>query len=177
MTTERKSLDLKVEAAREKRMANRKRTLKSGQIIFDDRLSTMDCVVRSFSECDAYLQVESAQLVPDQAFLKVKNERQEYRIKTVRREPNGVAIVHEIATDEMIKEAVHSSKRMVEIAEGARGKGSIRKNKADTPLSLAAPLKSIVAAKRTLAGPAPSGDALGDAVAEVLRKRNLAKRS
>ena len=52
----------------ERRVTQRQRALKSATVIFDDRASTLNCVVRNYSEHDAYLKSIAQALFPRGGF-------------------------------------------------------------------------------------------------------------
>jgi diguanylate cyclase (GGDEF)-like protein len=54
--------------------ALRRRVLKSGRIIFNDRRSVMDCTVRSFSEEGAGIDILSTRGVPDRFSLSIRSD-------------------------------------------------------------------------------------------------------
>ena len=49
----------------EQREHPRHRTLKAGQIVFNDRFSVISCTVRNLSDAGACLQVETSVGIPD----------------------------------------------------------------------------------------------------------------
>ena len=58
----------------EKRASARRRTLKSGKIVFNNRNSTIDCTVRNLSDTGAKLVVASALGIPDSFELAISGE-------------------------------------------------------------------------------------------------------
>jgi hypothetical protein len=48
----------------ERRSHQRRRVLRSARIVFNDKRSSIDCIVRNLSETGARLQVESASGIP-----------------------------------------------------------------------------------------------------------------
>ena len=138
----------------ERRYTHRQRALKSATVIFDDRASTLNCVLRNFSEHDAYLKIDSPGLVPETGFLKIKDQPGEYRFRLMRRDANGVGVTLEPASEDDIKAAKQSTSRALEISEADR-------------------LRKTGAAGSS--GESGSTSSLRDAALEVLRKRQLAK--
>ena len=57
-----------------KRASTRKRVLKGGMIIFNDRCSTLSCTVRDLSETGARLRVAKGAAVPDRFDLSVDTD-------------------------------------------------------------------------------------------------------
>jgi hypothetical protein len=78
----------------EKRKIPRQRTLKGAVIAFNNRFSTMDCVVRNLTPIGAMLKVGSTVGIPDRFELKLEHEEFRWcRIKW--RRENTVGIVFE----------------------------------------------------------------------------------
>lgn len=138
----------------ERRVTQRQRALKSATVIFDDRASTLNCVVRNYSEHDAYLKIDSPGLVPERGFLKIKDQPGEYRFRLMRRDANGVGVTLERTTEDDIKAAKQAANRALEISEAGRlrnsGTGGVQSETA----------KAVN---------------IRDAALAVLRKRHLAK--
>ncbi len=61
----------------------RRRVLKAGRIVFNDRHSTIDCTVRSLSKHGAGIDVSSAAGLPDQFNLAIMSDRFETRCRIV----------------------------------------------------------------------------------------------
>ena len=59
---------------RERRTHPRRRTLKGGKIIFGNRRSVFDCMVRNLSETGALLKLPNTIDIPDQFELQIVNE-------------------------------------------------------------------------------------------------------
>lgn len=140
----------------ERRVTQRQRALKSATVIFDDRASTLNCVVRNFSEHDAYLKIDSPGLIPETGFLKIKDQPGEYRFRLMRRDANGVGVTLERATDDDIKAAKQANSRALEISEADRLR------------------KTGLGGSGGQSASGASGN-LRDAALEVLRKRHLVK--
>ena len=76
----------------EKRKAARQRTLKGGVIAFNNRFSTMDCVVRNLTPTGAMLKVGSTVGIPDRFELKLESEDFRWcRVKWRREATIGIA--------------------------------------------------------------------------------------
>ena len=75
----------------DKRRAPRPRTLKGGVIAFNDRSSTIDCVVRNFSPGGAMLKVASTVGIPARFELKLDDEFRWCHVKWRRDTSIGVA--------------------------------------------------------------------------------------
>src|SRR6185369_9008471 len=65
----------------ERRREVRSRTLYSGKIVFNDRRSVIDCIVRNLSEAGACLQVDSTQGIPESFELVVDGEESSRRCR------------------------------------------------------------------------------------------------
>lgn len=78
----------------EKRANPRQRTLKGARIVFNDKSSTLDCVVRNLSEGGARLKVASVVGIPDSFSLRFEDGRSfECRVVWRRGEELGVEFV------------------------------------------------------------------------------------
>jgi hypothetical protein len=77
----------------EARRGQRARTLLGAKIIFSDRASVIDCVVRNISSSGAKLALAAgATGVPDDFELHIPMKYCSYRARLVRRDANGVAV-------------------------------------------------------------------------------------
>ena len=61
-----------IEASGDGRDVTRRRVLKGGQIIFNNRMSTMDCTVRSLSDSGAGIDVTSSAGLPKDFILAIR---------------------------------------------------------------------------------------------------------
>lgn len=66
----------------ERRIATRVKTLKRGKILFNNRFSTIDCIVRNISATGALLTVDEAVNIPKSFEITIgeTNEAKEYRL-------------------------------------------------------------------------------------------------
>lgn len=69
--------DRSVSIVREQTPRPRRRVLKAGQIVFNNRFSAIDCTIRSLGEDGAGLDVWNAMMVPDKFTLTINPERAE----------------------------------------------------------------------------------------------------
>ena len=65
----------------ERRRAPRQRNLKSAQIVFNDRASVIDCLLRNVSESGASLQVSNTIGVPDTFELAFDSRRRTCKVE------------------------------------------------------------------------------------------------
>jgi hypothetical protein len=76
----------------EQRHSSRQRTLKGASIAFNNRSSTIDCVVRNLSPGGAILKVASTVGIPDRFELKLENDNFRWcRVKWRRDDTMGIA--------------------------------------------------------------------------------------
>ncbi len=80
----------------ERRSFHRGRTYLSGQIIFNNRFSTLDCLVRNMSQIGAKLIISSTLMVPGEFDLHVPKKGNSRRARLIWRSDTemGVALVH-----------------------------------------------------------------------------------
>ena len=69
-----------------------RRTFLGAKIIFNDRASVVDCVVRILSSSSAKLALAGTTGVPNDFELHIPMKRCSYRARLVRRDPDGVAV-------------------------------------------------------------------------------------
>jgi hypothetical protein len=67
----------------ERRSKWRARTYYGGVIAFNNRQSTMDCVVRNFSDDGAKLVFANTATIPNEVDLKIPQKEQSYRVRVV----------------------------------------------------------------------------------------------
>lgn len=72
-------------ATDDQQRVNRRRVLKSGQIVFDNHSSVMDCTVRSIWDGGAELQLSMPITAPDQFALRIRGARTEERCSVIYR--------------------------------------------------------------------------------------------
>jgi hypothetical protein len=79
----------------ERRYAPRRRTLKTGRIVFNNRFSAMDCAVRNLSDHGAMLLVAGPQGIPDAFLLELDNGVAAHDCRVIWRDAKriGVAFV------------------------------------------------------------------------------------
>jgi hypothetical protein len=75
----------------ERRNMSRRRVLKGGKIVFNDRNSTIDCTVRNLSEGGALLLVETVIGIPDQFDLRI-SDGATHACRVVRRTPTQIGV-------------------------------------------------------------------------------------
>lgn len=80
------------ELQNEKRRTPRRRVLKAGIVAFNNRHSTLPCVVRSISETGARLQVEGSIAAPDTFELVIELDGLEASCEVVRRAGKDIAV-------------------------------------------------------------------------------------
>ena len=79
------------------RQVTRRRVLKAGQLVFNDRKSTMDCTVRALWETGAEVDVSNSYGIPDDVTLMVKSGGFEWRSKVAVRRPTTLAYLRDTA--------------------------------------------------------------------------------
>jgi hypothetical protein len=81
------------DAQNDKRRGPRRRVLKGGIVAFNDRRSTLPCIVRDISETGARLRMETMSvLAPDRFLLIIELHGIEAECKVVRRKADEVAV-------------------------------------------------------------------------------------
>jgi diguanylate cyclase (GGDEF)-like protein len=71
----------------------RRRVLKAGRLVFNNRHSVVDCTIRSLWESGAELDVSSTVGIPDDdLFLGIKSEGHEWHCRVVERRPSGLQV-------------------------------------------------------------------------------------
>lgn len=91
-----------VEITQERRRSVRSRSFIGGQLIFNQRRSTLDCTVRNLSDMGALILLSDAVTVPDvvELYLPQKRESRMARICWRDRERAGIEFVTQEAKDE-----------------------------------------------------------------------------
>lgn len=79
----------------EKRPASRVRTILNGQIIFNNRSATLDCVVRNLSDSGAKLEASSAVTLPERFELVIPRKGETYRARAVWRTEREIGVAFE----------------------------------------------------------------------------------
>ena len=75
--------------------AQRRRTLKGAQIVFNGGHSTVDCVVRNVSDTGALVRVEGAPNMPDEFDLVIDDQRRPCRVAWRKLTELGVAFMRD----------------------------------------------------------------------------------
>ena len=70
----------------------RRRVLKAGRLIFNDRRSVVDCTVRALWEQGAELQLASAQDIPSDVTLELRSTGHEWLAQIVQRRPDSLEL-------------------------------------------------------------------------------------
>ena len=88
------------ENAQERRRSPRNRTFVGGQLIFNQRRSTLDCTVRNLSEDGALVRVSQTVALPDivELYLPAKRESHMARIRWRDQEHSGLEFLRETTT-------------------------------------------------------------------------------
>ncbi|HEV7602136.1 MAG TPA: PilZ domain-containing protein [Bradyrhizobium sp.] len=76
----------------DRRQNARARVIYSGVIAFNARQSTMDCVVRNFSDNGAKVEFENAALLPDEINLVIARKSRAFSAKIIWRQPNAAGV-------------------------------------------------------------------------------------
>ncbi|HEV7877351.1 PilZ domain-containing protein [Bradyrhizobium sp.] len=76
----------------DRRQTARARVIYSGVVAFNQRQSTMDCVVRNFSDHGAKVEFENAALLPDQVDLVIPRKSRAFLAKIIWRQPNAAGV-------------------------------------------------------------------------------------
>jgi len=74
------------------RQVTRRRVLKAGQLVFNDRKSTIDCTVRSLWETGADVDVSTSYDIPDEVLLMIKSGGFQWRAKVATRRPASLEL-------------------------------------------------------------------------------------
>ena len=80
-----------MEMDEDRRSVQRHRTLKGGQIVFNDGFSTFECTVRNLSEAGAMLRVVSIIGIPD-SFKLVLHDKQTFNCSVVWRRESELGV-------------------------------------------------------------------------------------
>jgi hypothetical protein len=72
----------------ERRNSARARVIYGGVIAYNERRSTMECVIRNFSETGAKVEFENAALLPDQIDLLIAKKSRAFSAKIIWRRAN-----------------------------------------------------------------------------------------
>lgn len=85
------------ETAEDRRRSPRNRTFVGGQLIFNQRRSTLDCTVRNLSETGAMVRLSDTVTLPEivELYLPVKRESHMARIRWRDRESSGLEFIRE----------------------------------------------------------------------------------
>ena len=67
----------------EQRQTSRARVIYSGVVTFNDRRSTIECVVRNFSDDGARIEFKNAAMLPDEIKLFIPKKNRTYRARMV----------------------------------------------------------------------------------------------
>jgi PilZ domain len=106
----------------EARRSERVKTLLSAQIIFNNRMSTISCVIKNISSTGAKLALADAMPVPHEFELYIPQKGRSYRARLVRRDSEGIGVEFHPADTDKSSEA-----RLRELeAENAQLKARIR---------------------------------------------------
>jgi len=70
----------------------RRRVLKAGRLIFNERRSVVDCTVRALWDQGAELQLATTQDIPEKVTLELRSTGHEWLAEIVQRRPNGVEL-------------------------------------------------------------------------------------
>ncbi|MGI4794493.1 MAG: PilZ domain-containing protein [Janthinobacterium lividum] len=77
----------------ERRASTRARSFLGGNIIFNNRHSTLDCIIRNYSASGARLQVPNSHLAPDEFDLHITQKQETRRVRATWRSGDGLGIV------------------------------------------------------------------------------------
>jgi hypothetical protein len=76
----------------QQRHSVRMRTFLGGQIALDGRQSTMECLVRDYSEDGARIAFPHAAILPDEFDLYIRHKEQSFRVRTVWRRQDELGV-------------------------------------------------------------------------------------
>lgn len=71
----------------------RRRVLKAGRLVFNDRRSTVDCTVRALWDTGAEVQVTSSSDLPDELTLELRSSGHNWGVQIVQRRPTSLELV------------------------------------------------------------------------------------
>ncbi len=82
----------------DRRREIRWRVIYGGRLAYNDRFSTMDCVVRNFAGSGAKIALPAHAILPDRLSLSIRRKRREYAARIVWRSEHeiGVEFIHEV---------------------------------------------------------------------------------
>lgn len=76
----------------ERRTSQRDRTFLGGQVIYNDRCSTMDCLVRNMSQSGAMLVFDDVALIPSEFDVTIRHKGESRRARIVWRDEKKAGI-------------------------------------------------------------------------------------
>jgi hypothetical protein len=76
----------------EQRQTSRSRVIYNGVVAFNERRSTIECVVRNFSDDGAKIEFENPALLPDEIDLFIAKKNRAFRAKLVWRQANQAGL-------------------------------------------------------------------------------------
>lgn len=76
----------------ERRKEVRRRTLKTGRIIFNNRFSSIDCAVRNLSDHGAMLLVAGPHGIPDRFLLEMEEGMAEHACRVIWRDEKRIGV-------------------------------------------------------------------------------------
>jgi hypothetical protein len=77
---------------RERRHEFRRRVYYGGRLAFNDRKSTLDCIVRNFSQAGARIEVDEAVILPDQLDLAIERHSVAFLTRIIWRRQHAVGL-------------------------------------------------------------------------------------
>ena len=86
----------KIPMAEEPQVAIRQRTFLKGTLYYDNRRTSIECLVRDISDSGARLTFEHPVIVPDNVELFIPQKQQTLRARVQRRGPNEIGIAFEV---------------------------------------------------------------------------------
>jgi hypothetical protein len=105
---------------KERRSSTRKKSFLKGTVFFDNRRSSLECLIRDFSETGAHLEFASAPTLPDVVELFIPTRDETLRSHVRWRRDNSVGVSF---GDEVVNEAASTTlARRVEALEQELGK-------------------------------------------------------
>ena len=118
----------------DKRSVERTRSFLKGQIVFNNRMTTMDCIVRNLSATGAKLALTETLALPDQFDLVIPQKGETLRARLKWRRDDEIGIVFASAADESklalrvreLEAEVAHLRRLLASAQAASEEGAAR---------------------------------------------------
>ena len=93
---------------KDRRSRTRKKSFLQGRVYFNNRRSSLDCLVRDFSDYGARLKVSESVLMPEVVELHIPNKDEAYRARVQWRTGDEVGVAFDVPDDAPVDRAKRS---------------------------------------------------------------------